>query len=194
MYFYHWHGGRDLHVHSGKLVPISRMSVCGESYTEYNFETDDGSNKKYLHCGYDHTYSRNQVILEERDDLKAVEKLIENYEHLIKYYNNAVTRSMINSLNNLKILRDKLKEEQQMEAVGCEFCTTNTDEREMIIEFDLNLGLIGTAKVYTFIDGEKESYINTTATIETSSDTSEDLGWVKRKIKYCPVCGRKLGE
>lgn len=189
-YFYYWDGRRkNLHSHPGEFV-LNNLT------NDYRFETTDGSGKHYLHCKPDGTtYSRTQIILQEKDDLLAIESLIDKTEKIIANQNkDTVTKVTIKSLAAMKDYRDKLKNVSPIEKkeVGCEFCTTNTDKREMIADFDLNLGIIGTVKVYTFIEGEKESFLNTIANLETSSDTCEDLGWDKRRIKYCPMCGRKL--
>lgn len=184
-YFYQWYRGERLFVHSGKLVKRDN---------EYVFETDDGSGKVYLHCSYDHTYSRNQVITETLDDLIAVEKLIENYEHLIEQYNNAVTKSMERSLKNLKALRSRLKgNSPKKEATKCMFCTTNEESREPLIKLDLNLGIAGNIKISSYIKLNNQYTPTLFSTVTTPKD-NKSYSMNNIFIKYCPVCGRKLED
>lgn len=185
-YFYNWDSTRHkLHSHSGEFE---------YSAGEYHFETNDGSGKRYLHCKPDGTtYNRTQVVLDEKDDLLAIEILISKAEDSLRREDSLVTQASLNSLDAMMEFRDKLKgrSEGGKGIMGCEFCTTDTDNREMISEYSINLGLFGTQHVYTYISDK--DFLATSATLDNST-SEEDFGWIKKRIKYCPMCGRKLRE
>lgn len=185
-YFYYWDGRRkNLHSHPGEFV-LNNLS------NDYRFETTDGSGKHYLHCKPDGTtYSRIQIILQEKDDLLAIESLIDRTEKAISNQNkDTVTKVTIKSLTAMKNYRDKLKSGAlDKKVIGCKYCTTDLNLRESISKYEIDFGVFGKESVYTYISDT--DFLTTRAVLDYS--TSEDnIGWCKERIKFCPMCGRKL--
>ena len=176
-YFYHWSAkSKKLFCHSGEVMTYD---TGGGTY----FKTNDGSNKRYLHCDYERTYSWNQTILKNKNDVEAINKLIEQGKKYLPYCKNNL--SFINSITALKELKNK-KEGNKID--GCCFCTSTTNEREMITGFNLNLGMFGYGKVSTYINDK--NFIITEATLEKPIEVNLESS--KIRIKYCPMCGREL--
>lgn len=185
-YFYYWDGRRkNLHSHPGEFI-LNNLS------NDYRFETTDGSGKHYLHCKPDGTtYSRTQIILQEKDDLLAIESLIDRTEKAIANQNkDTVTKVTIKSLTAMKDYRDKLKSETLNEKViGCKYCTTDLNLRESISEYEIDFGVFGKESIYTHISDI--DFLTTRAVLDHST-SENNIGWCKERIKFCPMCGRKL--
>lgn len=102
----------------------------------------------------------------------------------IKYYKtlDEAKEEMIN------FIKPYLPEELKTEDYTCEFCADGTDEYgKSLFREELKLGNAAIADVDVYIGSEDNMEMLIT------NSTDEVIAKQVMKIKYCPMCGRKLG-
>ena len=75
----------------------------------------------------------------------------------------------------------------------CEFCKNvkTGDDFNPILDKDFNCGILGKINVCIDLSYEHEMRIGI-FTISKSGYDSTEVGYTKKKIKYCPMCGERL--
>ena len=81
-------------------------------------------------------------------------------------------------------------------AAMCEYCEQTHDGGVFLTQDTISLGPLGeievSIEVWTY--GCEEPFIALSAFFQTIDNSGDSLVWEKVPIRYCPLCGRRLGE
>lgn len=82
----------------------------------------------------------------------------------------------------------------------CEYCDIATAEgvdiaEELIYQNQFSTGVLGCIEITEGIERDADNdYILATTLFANGLEVNCDSKFANAKIKYCPICGRKLGE
>lgn len=73
----------------------------------------------------------------------------------------------------------------------CKYCKNNFDNKQLMYQ-RINLGFSGELIFETKIERTNTGQLITQVTFLHPGCVNDYMGTIKRNIKYCPMCGRKL--
>jgi hypothetical protein len=82
--------------------------------------------------------------------------------------------------------------EDEVKVTGCDFCTTDTDLREYLIEQDIDFGIFGKYGFYMYLMALNNHKKDHLAVLLQDDHGEAILVDESIPINYCPKCGRSL--
>ena len=179
-----WNGGRvsEFTIQSilDNLGPVLKHYLVDYKYIDFN--------------SWDFSHSYLSFLFKINETLFMKLKIFDNGNYQIeKHVNDDVVYIYYKTLDEAKeemtnFIRPYLSEELKTETYTCEFCADGTDEYgNSLFREELKLGNATIADVDVYIGSEDNMEILIT------NSTDEVIAKQVMKIKYCPMCGRKLG-
>ena len=75
----------------------------------------------------------------------------------------------------------------------CEFCKDILDNKDAFF-VEHNVGILGNLSCIVGIDEDKSLYVNIALSEKDNDNNLLAVDVLKEKIKFCPMCGRKLED